>query len=364
MKDICVVTIVDSIASTSMPVNEFVIYRSRHNYGLRQILISCSLDIPDEVEIPSDVTVYMVGNDRSKMRHVLKDVKNDCSENHENLVVHLHAQKSAMLFYAAAIGLGIRNKTVFTIHSTYSSRDIKYRLTSCLCSLLSKYANCVSHAAYQEYSPIIKRLKGKRMLTIQNGVDYERIQDATENLPAHTDSFNIHKMACVGRMIPIKNQQFLVKLMKHLPDSELVLIGQEDDNIKKLIKEVGVENRVTMTGLFPRDEVFRILNGCGIYVSASLVEGMPVSVLEAMSVGLIPVISDIAPHKEVARSCLLFNSLPLIENDWIQTIQTYQQLNEGELRRLSLQLKNSVRSNFSLEKMHEQYNEIYKLLSY
>ena len=118
-----------------------------------------------------------------------------------------------------------------------------------------------------------------------------------------------------------------------------------------------------MTGLLPRDEVFRILNGCGIYVSASLVEGMPVSVLEAMSVGLIPVISDIAPHKEVAQSCLLFNSLPLVENDWIQTIQTYQQLNEGELRRLSLQLKNTVRSNFSLEKMHEQYNEIYKLLS-
>lgn len=363
MMNICVLTIVDSIAWTSMPVNEFVIYRSRHTYGFKQILISCSSVIPDEVDIPSDVTVYLVGNDRSKMRHVLKDVKKECSENHEKLVVHLHAQKSAMLFYSAAIGLGINNKTVFTIHSTYSSRDIKYRLTSCVCSLLSEYANCVSYASYQEYSSIVKRLKGKRMLTIQNGVDYDRIQVAIEQLPAHSEVFNIHKMACVGRMIPIKNQRFLVKLMKHLPDTELVLIGQEDDDMIDLIKEVGVEDRVTMTGLLPRDEVFRILNGCGIYVSASLVEGMPVSVLEAMSVGLIPVISDIAPHKEVAQSCLLFNSLPLVENDWIQTIQTYQQLNEGELRRLSLQLKNTVRSNFSLEKMHEQYNEIYKLLS-
>lgn len=361
--DICVVTIVDSIASTSMPVNEFVIYRSRHNYGLRQILISCSLDIPDEVEIPSDVTVYMVGNDRSKMRHVLKDVKNDCSENHEKLVVHLHAQKSAMHFYAAAIGLGIRNKTVFTIHSTYSSRDIKYRLTSCLCSLLSKYANCVSHAAYQEYSPIIKRLKGKRMLTIQNGVDYDRIQVATENLPAHSDVFNIHKMACVGRMIPIKNQQFLVRLMKHLPESQLILIGKEDDKIKELAKTEGVEKRVIMTGLIPRDEVFRQLNECGIYVSASLVEGMPVSVLEAMSAGLIPVISDIAPHKEVAAAFKLFNTLPLIESDWVQTIKSYQQLDKSEFIRLSAELKDSVMQKFSLEAMHKQYNKIYEKLA-
>ena len=360
---ICIVTIVDSIAATSMPVNEFVLYRSRNKYKYRQVLISCSSNIPDAVVIPSDISVHLVGNNRKMMRQVLLDNKAECRKHNEGIVIHLHAQKSAIQFFLASIGLGLRKRTIFTIHSTYNSRDIRYKVSSCLCSLFSRYANCVSHAAYMEYSGTVKRLKGHKMFAIQNGVDFERIQSVINDLPNHSNVADIFKLVCVGRMIPIKNQQFLVRILKNLPETKLILIGQEDETIKALIKKIGVEDRVTITGLIPRDEVFRTINECGIYVSASLVEGMPVSVLEAMSVGLIPVLSDIAPHKEVAKSCLLFNVLPLDEKDWIQTIQTYQQLDKQEIKGLSLQIKYSVKHNFSLEAMHAQYNEIYKIIA-
>ena len=362
-KNICILTVVDSISATSMPVNEFVLYRQRNGYPYRQVLIVCSKEKDDKVIIPESIVTYYVGNDVKEFRSHLKEIKEDCSKSGEFLVCHLHGQKSALVFFRAARGLHLREHTLYTIHSTYSSRDLKYRLSSCICSLLAKYANCVSHSAYAEYAPWVKRIKGEKMMAIQNGVDFSRIQDAIKGLPKHYEVANIHKLVCVGRMIPIKNQQFLVKLMKHLPESQLILIGKVDENIRELTRTEGVEDRVIMTGLIPRDEVFRQLNECGIYVSASLVEGMPVSVLEAMSAGLIPVISDIAPHKEVAAAFKLFNTLSLIESDWVQTIKSYQQLDKSDFFRLSAELKDSVMQKFSLEAMHKQYNTIYEKLA-
>lgn len=363
MQKICIITVVDSVATTSMPVNEFVLYRHRKNYPFRQELISCTEGNANDMLISEDITTHFVGNDKTRMRETLKNIISRCDDREEKTVFHLHAQKSAILFFIASFGLGIRKKTLFTIHSTYSGRDLKYKLSSCFCSLMAKYANCVSNASYNEYSSFVKRLKAKRMLAIQNGVDYERIIDAIKNLPKHTEVADKYKMVCVGRMIPIKNQQFLVKLLKYLPETELVLIGKEDNEIATLAKEEGVEKRVIMTGLIPRDEVFQRLNECGIYVSASLVEGMPVSVLEAMSVGLIPVLSNISPHEEVAKECLLFHALPLKTELWVQTIKSYQALSDDEFSRLSTSLKQIVMKNFSLDNMHNQYNDIYALLA-
>ena len=361
--NICVLTVVDSISATSMPVNEFVLYRQRNGYPYRQAMIVCSKEKDDKVQIPESIAAYYVGNDVKTFRNCLEGIKKECTDKGESLVCHLHGQKSALLFYRASIGLHLLKHTLYTVHSTYSSRDWKYRMSSCICSLLAEYANCVSYSAYTEYAKWVKRVKGHRMIAIQNGVDYDRIQKAIAELPKHQDVADVYKLVCVGRMIPIKNQQFLVRLMKHLPDTQLILIGKEDEGIRGLAKVEGVEERVIMTGLIPRDEVFKHLNECGIYVSASLVEGMPVSVLEAMSLGLIPVLSDIAPHKEVAAAFKLFNTLPLIESDWVQTIKSYQQLDKNEFVRLSAELKDSVMQKFSLEAMHKQYNTIYDKLA-
>lgn len=363
MKKTCVMTVVDTISATSMPVNEFVLYREKHQSPYRQVLIVCNKTGDDKVEIPSSITGYFVGDSTRLLRDCLKRTIQECINDGEKLVCHLHGQKSALAFFRASRGLHLRKHSLYTIHSTYSSRDFKYRLSSCICSLMANYANCVSESAYKEYSSFVRRIKKDHLLAIPNGVDIERIQDAIAGLPSHSSVADMNKLVCVGRMIPIKNQQFLVKLLKHLPGTELVLIGKEDGKIRDLAKEEGVDNRVVMTGLIPRDEVFRWLNECGIYVSASLVEGLPVSVLEAMYVGLIPVLSPIGPHEEVARDCKLIHTTPLSEAEWVKSIRDYQVLMDEEQKNLSAYIKSSIEQNFSLENMHKRYNSIYELLA-
>lgn len=359
---ICVVSIVDSISATSMPVNEFVIYRSVHNYEMRQIMIACDTKTSENVVLPSNVEVHLVGSDYRKIRKLVRRIKKECSECGDSVVYHMHHQKSALTFLMATMFLGIRKHALYTVHSTFSGRDIKYRISSCICALTVRYANCVSRAAYQEYASIVKRIKRHHFVAIPNGVDVARIDGIIERDVVQKER---KTLICVGRMIPLKNHPFLIRLMKLLPEYRLILVGAEDkeEKIRDLAKKEGIDDRVEFKGMIPRDDVFKELGLAAIYVSASRVEGLPVSVLEAMSVGLIPIISDIMPHKEIAEQCAEVRVLPLNEAIWADTISRINELTDKEFFDITEKIKSSVQEQFSLDKMHEQYYAIYQELT-
>jgi glycosyltransferase involved in cell wall biosynthesis len=355
---LCVVSVVDSIATTSMPVNEFVIFRSMNNYEMHQIMIVCDTKAPEDVEIPKDVEVYLVGNCFRKIRKLVSRIN---KEYKGNIVYHLHHQKSAMIFLFATIFQGVKRHTLYTVHSTFSGRNLKYKISSCLCVLMSRYANCVSKASYQEYSGIVKKVKGNHFIAIPNGVDFNRIDDIIDFDSNQRDR---KTLICVGRMIPLKNHAFLIRLMKYLPEYRLILIGVEDKEgkIRALTKEEGVEDRIEFKGLIPRDEVFKELEKSSIYLSSSLVEGLPVSVLEAMRAGNLPILSDILPHKEITEHCDEVIVLPLNEVKWVEIIKQLSELPYEEFTAITDKIKTSVQEQFSLKKMHEKYYLIYKEL--
>ena len=166
--------------------------------------------------------------------------------------------------------MGLWKHTLFTIHSLYSQRSLKYRISSALCTLLANRANGVSNSVYKDYQPLAKKIKGKKFTAIVNAVDFDRLNNAIENLPKHSDVCNMKKLVCVDRIIPLKNQEFLIRLMKQLPESTLILIGKENNGaIRELARTEGVGDRVLFTGQLSREEVYRKMNDCGIYVSAS-----------------------------------------------------------------------------------------------
>lgn len=348
-------TIVDSISNTSMPINEFVVYREFHQYNIKQILIVCENDSNEMVDIPDTVDVHYVGSCARDMRNIIQKIEQNSQM---KIIYHLHHQKSALLFYLATVFLGLRKRCVYTVHSSFASRDFKYKISSIICVLLSNYVNCVSSAAYNDYPNLIRKIKKDCFTTIENGVDIYRIEKSLEKSEKIYDKNTI---ICVGRLIPIKNQSFLLKLMTRLPDMKLILVGKEDKryDIRKMAIDYGVADRVSFTGLIPRDEVFRKLTMASLYLSSSLVEGLPVSVLEAMYAGLIPIVSDISPHKEIKDKCEYIDVLPLNEEKWLSRIKHYRKLDDLQIKSIKNNIKNSILNNFSLDIMHKKYIEVY-----
>lgn len=359
-----VITILDNISPTSMPYNEFVRYRAISQQNEKQVLLlCCKKKSLKGINVPKNIEIIFVGKNLFVIRKRIREQIKKCEQSGELYMVHLHQVKSALLSEFAMFGTGFRKKVLFTVHSTFSGYAIHNKILSLLNAFFAKKIVCVSNSAYKKYPMCIKTLKANDFCSIQNGVDIQRIDYEKEKYvhKPHT----LFQLIYVARMVPIKNHIFLIELMKKLDERvELVLIGQEDEDkkIRQLIQENNLQERVHLTGIISREEVFQYLLNADIYVSPSKLEGLPISVLEALYCGLPCVLSNIPQHEEIAcEEDFVF----LCKNDvdeWCSAINHYVNMKKVERDMLGNQAEKYIIKNFSLDSMHLQYSNIYESL--
>lgn len=350
------ITILDAITETSMPFNEFVLYRANHIKDERQILIVCDTknDLP-KVNIPESIIIDRVGWHPVNLKRAIKKHIEECKLRNEPYAIHMHQNKSAVLSFIAMVGTNFRQKVLFTTHSTFTGYSLHNKVQSIFCGLMANYVICCSNTAYSGYPKLLKFIKSTHVCAIQNGVDTERI-DAF--LTAKKKDNGRLLFVYVARMVPVKNHDFLVNVIKQCDENvHFIFIGSTNQTIMNRIDAEKLNERITCTGLIPRNQVFTLLQEADIYISSSVLEGLPVSLLEGMYVGLPAILSDIPQHAEVCSSGDFIKLLPLIEKKWVQVINDLVNRREN-LSQMAVDSRNYIKANFSLERMHEQYNKI------
>jgi glycosyltransferase involved in cell wall biosynthesis len=82
------------------------------------------------------------------------------------------------------------------------------------------------------------------------------------------------------------------EIKKEMPSARLLLAGRgpEEATIRKLVGDLGLVGEVEFCGAVPRDGIGEVLDRADIFVNASRIDNMPVSILEAFAAGL-PVVS-------------------------------------------------------------------------
>ena len=131
----------------------------------------------------------------------------------------------------------------------------------------------------------------KKGFVLQNPVDSSRI-------PNPYIGKRKKVFAAVGRLEPQKNFPMLIKAFsefhKEEKDYKLVIYGEgrERINIENLIKELHLENFVSLPGR--NKDVLNCINDCAAFILSSDYEGMPNALIEAMCMGM-PVISTDCP---------------------------------------------------------------------
>ena len=356
------ITILDNITETSMPFNEFVLYRANHYPDEKQILIICgSKDELPKVIIPENLVIKYAGRNLGNIRKTIKSTIKKLKKHNIPYAIHIHQVQSGFIAEMAMLGTGFRKKVLFTVHSTFSGYKFHNKFLSFTNALMAQRTTCVSISSYQDYPGLIKRIKGTRIQAVQNGVDTERIDSilATSN-PLFHDYINF---IYVARLIPLKNHKFLVEVLKQCEDQvHFTFVGAEDSEkaIRKKAEEMGIVDRITFTGLIPRNEVFQQLQNADYYLSSSTLEGLPVSVLEAMYCGLPCVLSDIPQHREVAGDEAII--LPYDAEKWAMEMNRLAGINPSERQKMGNRIKEYVLKSFSLESMHKKYDAIYEKL--
>ena len=346
-----------------MPFNEFVLYRSSHFANEHHVLIVCNIPqkLPS-VEIPSSLEIVYAGKDFLNIRRIVKKQIKRCLESREEYIIHLHQVSSALRVQVAMLGTGFRKKVLFTTHSTYSGYPLHNKFRSYVNGLMARYVTCVSNTSYEGYPSSLKWLKGDRIMPVQNGVDTERMDKLLKDESPVNDK--VVTFAYAARMATIKNHDFLLDVAKVVNSNvRFLFMGVESQHILQRIRDEHLEDRIITTGLIPRQEVFRRLKSCDYYISSSLLEGLPISVLEGMYSGLASVLSDIPQHREISSACDFYKLLPFDKTEWITVINQMAEKPYAYRRVLGEKAKQYVLENFSLKSMHEKYSELYNKLS-
>lgn len=363
-----IITIVDRTSETSMAFNEFVLYRATHYLNEKQILVVVGKKAPlPKVEIPSNMEIHYTGKNIFLIRRVLKDIIHYLTINKIPYAVHLHLVKSAWFSQVMMLGTGMRKKTIFTVHSTFSGYELRNKIQSYINALLAEYVTCVGNYAFSKYPKTIKKLKANRIVAIQNGVDNERIDRVLSEGYEKTVEINKNNgklwYVYIARMSPEKNHKFLIDVIKDVdPKVQFLFIGREDKRrvMRKAIIDAGIQERIILTGIIPRDRVFQYLRSADAYISTSVLEGIPISVMEAMCVGVPVILSNIDQHVEIAGDLKSARLLPLEKECWVNELNQMANMSQNERRELGKDNRNYIIQHFSLKRMHMQYDLIYK----
>ncbi len=154
--------------------------------------------------------------------------------------------------------------------------------------------------------------------------------------------------------------QAVAKVVKAIPDFQLILVGDgaERNKLEKMVEELELQNHVELLG--ERKDVPDLLKKAGFFVSSSITEGISLTLLEAMSVGLPLLATSVGGTPEIIEDkmngLLVIPSDPdALANGIIEMIGMMENWNE-----MGTHGRKRVETHFDIRRMVKDYEQLYQ----
>ncbi|MDE6150155.1 MAG: glycosyltransferase family 4 protein [Ruminococcus sp.] len=219
-------------------------------------------------------------------------------------VVHFHAEgPCAMMWLPKLFG----KRCITTVHgldhqrSKWGNFASKYILFGEKCAV--KYADeiIVLSRGVQDY---FMDTYGRETQYIPNGVNRPVVREANlieQKFGLKKDSYILY----LARLVPEKGLRYLIEAFKQVKtDKKLVIAGGSSDTdpfVTELKEMAKGDDRILFTGFVRGELLDELYSNAYVYTLPSDLEGMPLSLLEAMSYGNCCLVSDIAECTEVVE---------------------------------------------------------------
>ena len=217
-------------------------------------------------------------------------------------VMHYHAEGSSAMLWLPHL---FKRKIVVTIHGLdwqrskwggFASKYIKFGE-----KMAVKYADeiIVLSRDMQKY---FKEKYNRETTFIPNGVNKANFRKAdiiTKKYKLKKDDYILF----IARIVPEKGLHYLIEAYKDIKtEKKLVIAGgssHTNEYLEKIKDMAKKDSRIIMTGFVQGEELEELYSNCYMYCLPSDIEGMPLSLLEAMSYGKTVLVSDIKENSEV-----------------------------------------------------------------
>ena len=277
-------------------------------------------------------------------------------------IIHSHGKGAGI--YSRLLGILTRKKVIHTFHGFHigSYNSIQKKLYILLEKFLSKFTDKIITVSEGEKQEILNAgiCSSQKIVVITNGVD----------IPADTvNESNFQqkpkKIISFSRFNYQKNTRLLIEICKKLEELEeknLVEFhvygsGEEFGLIRQLIESNKLGQRIVLHGADSNARDKLVDGFC--YISTSRWEGLPISLLEAMAVGLPVLASNVVGNNDViidGENGLLFDI-----NDPRSCAEKILQLASDKKLwgSLSNNARSTVQQKFSVKKMITETEKVY-----
>lgn len=277
-------------------------------------------------------------------------------------ILHYHAEGSCAMLWIPHL---LKKKIVVTIHGLdwqrskwggFASKYIKFGE-----KLAVKYADeiIVLSNGVQKY---FKDTYNRNTVFIPNGVNRPIIREPKiikEKYGLDKDNYILF----LARIVPEKGLDYLIDAYNNIrTDKKLVIAGgasHTNEYLEKIKEKARQNKNIIMTGFVQGEELEELYSNCYIYCLPSDIEGMPISLLEAMSYGKNCLISNIEENVQVCED----NALTFEKSNVVDLTNKLKDALKSKNRKKSEELQDYILSKYNwIDVTDMTENLYYKIL--
>jgi glycosyltransferase involved in cell wall biosynthesis len=281
-------------------------------------------------------------------------------------VVHTHSG----VWYRTSLAARLAGvpRLIHTDHGRWQPDPLMHRLLDRLASGRTDAVVAVSAALAEQLAATVVRWP-ERIRVVLNGVNTSTFRPMRDNTVLRRSLALRHDtpiIGSIGRLEPVKRYDLMIRAFAGLDDrwpagAPPVLViagdGSERGGLEALAQRLGVRDRVFLLGW--RDDVHDLHAGFDLFTLSSSSEGTSVSLLEAMSAGLCPVVTDAGGNRAVLGAGLAHRLVPAGDPEMLAVGWGAALENEPARRRDGLAARARVVTAFALERMVRDYEALY-----
>lgn len=278
-------------------------------------------------------------------------------------IVHYHALGPSLLSFIPRM---FGKKVVCTVHGLDWKREKWGKIAKKALKLgelaTAKFPHktiSVSESINRYYNETYKN----DTVYIPNGVDDKQFVEAKEII----ENYSINKgeyILFLARLVPEKGVHYLIDAFNQIDtDKKLVIAGgssHTDDYVSMLKEKTKSNPNIIMTGFVKGRILDELFSNAYMYILPSEIEGLPISLLEAMSYGQCCLVSDIEENMDVIKEF----GYSFKNKDVSSLKNQLQDLlnNPDKVNKVRNVVKDYVKEEYSWDIVANKTEEVYELL--
>lgn len=193
---------------------------------------------------------------------------------------------------------------------------------------------------------------------VLNGIDSKIIEKRISKIKKYNVEKELRIVTTANVELKIKGHEYVIRALALSRNKNIkyYLIGNGDSTrLKNIAQKYNVSNQVVFVGSLPHNQVFKKMEEMDLYIQPSLQEGMPRALLEAMSIGLPCIGSNVGGIPELLGKEYIFR-----KKDYKAIASILNNINAAYLEDNSNKCVEKIKK-FDIDVLEKKRDSFYKL---